>query len=352
MAQLTYDSFYQSLKNGELAPAYYLHGSEDILKEGAIKALLDRGLDPSVRDFNYDQRVTSQLDPEELHTLLNTLPMMANRRVVLLREVEALKRKTRVKASLESYLRRPAPDTLLILLQGAGDAPVDPVLAKATVSVEFNQLTPSHALRWIARYASQKDTVLTSEAVNHLFEAVGNDLGALRMELDKIAALGSEGPVGPDLVASLVGVRRGETVWSWRQEVLSGSPSRALPMIGPVLEQSGMSGVKMVSTLATSLIGLGMTRPHYERGLRDRALSQKILGILRTLRPFGLGDWSREADNWAKWVPAWPTARIRAALRAARFADQSLKNTRVSDEMSVVVDLVLQVTEHRWGEAA
>jgi DNA polymerase-3 subunit delta len=352
MAQHTFESLHRSLKNGELAPVYYFFGSEDVLKDEAVHAILDRALDPSFRDFNYDQRSASQLDPEQLHSLLNTLPMMAERRVVLLREVEAFKRKAKVKAALETYLKKPSPDTLLILLQGAGEPKPDPAFARGTVAIDFTQLSPSLAIRWINHYARQQKVELSSDAASHLFESVGNDLGLLRMELDKITALSVEGPVGADTVAALVGIRRGETLLSWRDLVLKGEPARAVPMIGPVLDQSGMSGVKMVSMLATSLIGLGLARPHYDRGLRDRALQQKILGALFSIRPFGLGDWKVESEKWAKWVPGWPSPRIGAALRAALKADQALKNTRVSDERGLITDLVLQVTEHRWGEAA
>ena len=352
MAQHTLDSLHRSLKNGELAPVYYFYGSEDILKEQSIRTILDQALDPSFRDFNYDQRSAAQLDPETLHSLLNTLPMMAERRVVLLRDVEALKRKVKVKAGLETYLRQPSRDTLLILLQSGAEPKPEPSLLKGTVAVDFAQLTPSLAMRWIGHYARQQKIELAPEAVTHLFESVGNDLGLLRMELDKIAGLSGEGPVGVDTVAGLVGIRRGETLLSWRDLVLEGSLAKALPMIGPVLNQSGMSGVKMVTTLATSLIGLGLSRPHYDRGMRDRALQQKIFNTLMSVRPFGLGDWRKESERWSQLVATWPMPRIAVALRAALAADFGLKNTRISDEQGVVTDLVLQVTEYRWGEAA
>lgn len=352
MPQHTFESLHRSLKNGELAPVYYFTGSEDVLKEESVRAILDRALDPAFRDFNYDQRSSSQLDPEQLHSLLNTLPMMAERRVVLLREVEAFKRKPKVKATLEAYLRNPAAETLLILLQGAGEPKAEPSFAKGTVAVDFGQLSPSLAVRWINHYARQQMFELAPEAATHLFESVGNDLGMLRMELDKIAGLAVDGPVGADIVANLVGIRRGETLHSWRDLVMKGDLARALPMIGPVLDQSGMSGVKMVSTLATSILGLGIARPHFDRGMRDRSLQQKILSTLFSVRPFGLGDWKIEAEKWASWAPVWPMPRISAALRAALKADQALKNTRVSDEQGVMTDLVLQVTEYRWGEAA
>jgi DNA polymerase-3 subunit delta len=352
MPQPTLESLHRALKNGELAPVYYFYGSEDILKDESARAILDRALDPASRDFNFDQRSASQLDPEQLHSLLNTLPMMAERRVVILREVEGLKRKAKVKAALEAYLKQPSRDTVLILVQGAGEEKPEPTLAKGTVAIEFSQLAPNLALRWINHYARSQKVELSPEAASHLFESVGNDLGMLRMELDKIASLSVEGPVAVDVVAGLVGVRRGETLLSWRDLVLEGALDKALPMIGPVLDQSGMSGVKMVSTLATALLGLALARPHYERGLRDRALQQKIMTTLLSVRPFGLGDWRAESEKWSRWAPGWPMPRIGSALRATLKADQALKNTRISDERSVVTDLVLQVTEQRWGEAA
>jgi DNA polymerase-3 subunit delta len=352
MAPLTFETLHRALKNGELAPVYYFYGSEDILKDETARAVIERALDPASRDFNLDQRSASQLDPEQLHSLLNTLPMMAERRVVVLREVEGLKRKAKVKAALETYLKQPSRDTVLIMVQGAGEEKPDPALARGTVAVEFSELAPNLARRWMTHYARQQKVELSPEAATHLFESVGNELGLLRMELDKIASLSVEGPVGVDIVAGLVGVRRGETLLAWRDLVMDGSFTQAIPMIGPVLEQSGMSGVKLVSTLATAIIGLGLARPHYDRGLRDRALQQKIMATLLSVRPFGLGDWRAESEKWARWAPGWPMPRIRIALRAALRADQALKNSRISDEQSVVTDLVFSVTESRWGEAA
>ena len=73
---------------------------------------------------------------------------------------------------------------------------------------------------------------------------------------------------------------------------------------------------------------------------------------LLRIRPFGLPEWRAEAEKWARWAPLWPDLRVRDGLRAALAADRALKNTRISDERGVVTDLVLRLTEHRWGEAA
>src|SRR5256885_10639501 len=76
MGALTFDALLRSLKQGgvggtaaALGAVYYLHGDEDVLKEEAVRALVDRALDPGARDFNFEQRRAGDLDPRsEEHT--------------------------------------------------------------------------------------------------------------------------------------------------------------------------------------------------------------------------------------------------------------------------------------------
>src|SRR5512147_1438155 len=98
MPKLSIDALLRAPRRGEsLAPVNYLYGPEDLLKEEAIQAVVGRVLDPGLRDFNLDQRSAAQLDPEAVFSLCNTPPMMAERRVVVIRDVEAWKRKAKAK---------------------------------------------------------------------------------------------------------------------------------------------------------------------------------------------------------------------------------------------------------------
>ena len=134
------DNLLRSLQKGDLAGVYYFHGAEDVLKDEAVRTILDRALDPSLRDFNFDQRSAAQLDAEEVHALCNTLPMLAERRVVLLREVEAWKRKTKGRAEFLRYLEQPSPDTIVILVQGSGEEGEDRELAASAITTRFDPL--------------------------------------------------------------------------------------------------------------------------------------------------------------------------------------------------------------------
>jgi len=333
-----------SLKKGEIAPVYYLHGPEDILKDEAAGAILDRALDPAFRDFNYDQRSASQLDPEAVEALCNTLPMMADRRVVTIRDVEAWKRKTRARGAMIAYLQRPSPDTVVILIQGSTEETEDKELAKHSVSVACTALSPAEARRWLDRQARTMGVTLDPDAAEHLLKCTGSDLGTIRAELEKLAALPAGIAITADQVADLVGIRHGETKYDWRDAVLDGDAARAVTLLERVLDQPGVSGVSLVSLLGTTLVGLGVVRAAYDRKTPQAQLAGVAMNALRAARPFGLGAWNDEVTRWARWAPEWPAARLREALRATLDADRALKSTRLSDDRGLLADLVMQLT--------
>ena len=337
------EALFRSLNKGDLARVYYFHGPEDVLKDEAVRAIVDKVLDPALRDFNFDQRSAAQLDAEEVHALCNTLPMLAERRVVLLRDIEGWKRKTRGRAEFLRYLERPSAETLVIMVQGSGEENEDRELAAGACTVRFDPLPPERARKWLLHHAGKLGLTLEPEAAEHLMRSVGSDLGALASELSKLASLPSGEPLTPERVGELVGVRHGETLWDWREALLDGQTGRAAALLPAVLGQAGVSGVKLVTTLGTALVGLGIARAHYDRGLRARALEAAVLKSLLSVRPFGLLGYKEEAGRWSRWAPAWPHRRIRAALRAARDADIALKNTTVSDERGLLTDLVLRI---------
>jgi DNA polymerase-3 subunit delta len=351
MPAQTYDALLRSLAKGDLAPVYYLHGSENILKDEAVEAIVAKALDPALRDFNYDQRSAGQLDPEAIFALCTTLPMMAERRVVVLREVEAWKRRPKVRAAFLKYLERPAPETVVILVQGAADEAEDKDLVRGSFAVACDPLPPERARRWLLRRAGALGVSLEEAAADHLLAATGGELGAVAAELQKLSALPADTPLTAEQVGALVGVRHGETIYDWRDAALGGEAGRAARMTGALLDQSGVTAVKLVTLLGTSLAGVGLARSHYDRGIRGAALERQIFDRLRQLRLFGLPDWKLESARWARWAVAWPAKRIREGLRAARDADIALKSTTISDERAILIDLVLRLGARR-AEAA
>ncbi len=338
------------LSQGDVAPAYYFFGPLDVLKDEALAGLLDRVLDPSLRDFNYDQRSATQLQPEDVESLTSTLPMMADHRVVVIRDVESWTKKARARSAVLRYLDRPIPETVLVLVQGGADVGADAELVARTTAIDFQPLTDAKAEKWVARRAGQLGVVLEPAATRLLLNAVDGDLGWLAAELAKLTGLGGGAPVTVAQVEALIGIRHGETPFDWRDAVLMDQPARALEMLPHVLDQSGASGVKLVSLLGASLVGLGAMRAMHDKGTRGRALASAGFDLLKRTRA-SVGPWGDTVSRWTSCSAAWPPPRIRAAVRAALVADQALKSTTISDERGILTDLVLTLSFARQEAA-
>lgn len=350
MPSHSWDDLYKALRKGELPGAVYLHGAEDPLKDEAVQSLLDRALDPGLRDFNLDTRSAASLAPEDAATLLATLPMMADRRVVILRDVEAWQKRARARQVVLDWLGRPAPETLLILVQGAGDpdkerdkahAP-DTDLVRLTYAVDCARLPLERAARWLAKEAERAGLALEPAAVDHLVKALDGELGPLRAELGKLAGFAGEEPLGVDRVASFLGVRHGETQHDWRDAVMAGEVARAAAMLPPLLDKPGMSGVKLLTLLGQALVGTALAAALHDAGRRGRALESAVFDQLRQSRLWGL-DYRATAAQWSRWAERWGAARVTAALAAAIDADRALKETTISDDAGVLTDLLLRL---------
>jgi DNA polymerase-3 subunit delta len=142
-------------------------------------------------------------------------------------------------------------------------------------------------------------------------------------------------------VSSLVGVRRGETVFDLVESALERRVARAAQLVEPVLEQAGMSGVKVISLLGTHLVGTALARSERDRGLHLARLPDTLYGQMQSTRPYGMRSYKEEAARWTAWSGLWTARELGRALRAALAADNALKTATVSDDRGIVTQLVL-----------
>jgi DNA polymerase III delta subunit len=206
-------------------------------------------------------------------------------------------------------------------------------------------------IRWIGVQASGRGITFAEGAPEHLAAATGYHLGTIQAELEKLSALPQGVPISREQVGELVGIRHGETVEDWVAAVLGGDTPRALRLVPRILEQSGMTGVKMVTQIGTSLLGIRLARAHHDKGSRSGGLERVLFDRLRQVRPFGIGNWRTTTGNWSRWAEGWSGPRLRGAIRAALEADMALKETRISDEAGVITDLVLRLAAPSPGDA-
>lgn len=342
-------ALWKSLASRSFVRAYCFHGEEDFLKDEAVRQLLAAALDPATRDFNLDVRDAASLDAETLGSLLATPPMMADRRVIVVRDAAALRKDAR--AAVGEFLAQPtaagsAPDVILVLVYAAGEkGKPDRAIAERAYTVDMEPLSGDRVPRWITHHAR---TVLgvevTSGAAALLLESVGSDLGALTSELDKLASFTAGGPIDEAAVTAVVGVRRGETLGDLLDAIAHCDARRALGLLEHVLEQPKTGAVPIVMAATTQTLALAWGRARRDQGVPASRLEREYFDFLKGAGGAYTGrPWGEAVRAWAAAVDAWDQPAVDRALAALLAADMALKETRVSSDEEILARLVLAV---------
>jgi len=348
MASAGEKALHAALKQRVFDPVYVLHGDDDFLKDARVRDLVDAAVDPGTRDFNLELRRGAELDAETLDALLGTPPMMADRRVVVIRDADKLKKDAR--GTLDRYLARPSSDTVLVLVLPAGAKTDKPLLSAGTV-VEFQPLTGDRLPRWIAHQAGLAGRTITPEATALLVEAVGNDLPQLAVELDKLASFSGDA-IDEQAVSDVVGIRRGESLGTLLDAIAARDAGAALPLIPVVLQLPKTTAVSIVMALTVQTIALAYGEALRSAGTAPRALYSEFMQLLRDTGAFPHRPWGEAVGAWTKYADRWSRADVDVALTALLAADAGLKDTRVSSDQQYLTSLVLTLCEAAAGRRA
>ncbi|HVX38083.1 MAG TPA: DNA polymerase III subunit delta [Gemmatimonadaceae bacterium] len=329
-----------AIKERSFAPAYYLYGDDDYLKDEELRRVIDAAVDPATRDFNFETLRGADVDAETLGSTVSTPPMMAERRVVVIRDVSALKKDAR--AMLDKYLKHPAPDLLLLLTAPSG-AKVDKGLVTSTTAIEYEPLSGARIPKWIVYYVEHDlRATITEGAVMLLQEAAGTDLAQLRIELDKLASFTSGDAINEAAVSAVVGVRPGETMGDLLDAVARRDATAALGLLPNVMQQPKTSAVQMVMALTAQTLVTGWAQAARERGAHPSRLSGDLFNLLKESGSVFTGrSWGEFVATCARASEQWTARNIDDALEALLEADAALKGTRLSSDEQLLSTLVL-----------
>jgi len=344
-ASLNFDSAYRALKRPERVPVYYLTGDEELLKEEIIDLILDGAVDAASRDFNFDVRTAGDLDGESLHSLIETPPMLAERRVVLVKNIEQWRKNAKVWEVVYNYLESPSPSTVLILTHGQGQQPLKDIV-RCAAHIALEPLDHERQLRWIKVRTERAGFGLENEAAIHLLHVVGSDLSVLAMEIDKLAAIATEGEeLDASAVADLIGVRHGETQHDWIEAVLIRDTPRAVGILSTVLAGVGVTGVRLIATLGSGLVGVRLARALLDDGKSPARIEGMIRKIVQSARVgWTFREWNDPYALFARAAQLWTTREVDDALLAAYECDKTLKSTTVSDERGTITEMLLKMS--------
>jgi DNA polymerase III subunit delta len=327
----------RALESGRRGGIFFLFGEEEYLKEEAAAAITAAHLDAATRDFNHDQLRGGDVEPETLASIANTPPMMAQWRVIVVRDAQALAANARSRAVVEALLDRPPPELALVLVAALPDrtkAQFYERLKREAVSAEFLQLSGSDLPGWLIDRARSRGLELDAGAARAL-AATGSDLGVLVQELAKLADyVGARTRVRKADIEAIVGSVPQQNRWDWFDLVGDAKFGEARAAIHVLLD-AGESGVGLVIGLGTQFLRLGIAADGGEK-----ALSAALPPHQRWLA----GRISRQARRWR---PDAVEEVVDDLLRADRLLKSSSLNER-----QILEELLLRMEQRANARAA
>ena len=283
-------------------PVYLITGSDSPKVETAIARL--RG------HFEVESIETvTALDTsgETAVGLCNAGSLFGDARLIVVTDVDGVKadrgRRGGWKAAdveaITAYLTSPAPTTVLALV--ADELKPSTALWKACAkagSVLTFDVEKKKLQEWVAKQFHERGARAEPEAVAALLQLVGDDLRALKTEVDKIATWAGDEPIGEREVEALVSSNADVPIYELTEAWSVRDSARALAVSETIFERESKPRRDVAPRLAGSL-ATHLGRLRALKQLASEGVSSKEAATRLKLNPFYAGKLYRQAEGFS-----------------------------------------------------
>lgn len=212
---LSIDEVTTGAAEGSLESVYLLVGVERLLIERAVDAVRKAVDQSGTPGFNVDLFDGKGLEAASVISAAGTLPMMADRRFVLVRRVDAMT--PTEQSNLAEYLTDPNDSTSLVLtadkLDGRGK--LAKVAKKQGCLIDAKPMRGRELRAFIRAEATARGHNIAPRAIETLLDAVGDDLAAIDDAVERLSLFVGVGQrIDAEAVMKCVTRIRVESIWS------------------------------------------------------------------------------------------------------------------------------------------
>ncbi len=343
-----------SAGKGEVLPVYLLLGEERLLRDQVIDKLRGVVLEGAIAGLNDDDFQAGEVSVSAVIDAARTLPMMAKRRWVLVRQVErweaknkpAATTKTATKKSegkadaldeLAQYAQAPADSSVLVLVANSlnGRRRLVSHAKKQGFLVSCDPLQKNELPAWVRQAAKRRGCSITPAAADLITEIAGPDLSSLQDTVERLSLFVGDGAeITEDSVSQLLTVVRPATVWELVDALGRRDTSKALALLGKVYDPQDR-GLRLLGVIGWSTRQLLRFQAARAQGM-DSGAAAKAAGA----PPFK----ARNMEQQAKRIPA---AVLEQWLVALRDVDLALKGGSKRPPRAILEAAVVELCRQR-----
>ncbi|UXR64066.1 DNA polymerase III subunit delta [Bdellovibrio bacteriovorus] len=320
MALIDAQKFYRDLEKGQTAPLYFLFGEEPYLLNQSVERFKYAVLTEGAVDFNYSLFYASDADVVSVRDAVETLPMMAARRLVILKEAQELTDKEW--AELEPLFESPVDSTVFVILASRVDKrkkQIRLLLDKADC-VEFKKPYENQIPSWINYIAQSLGLTISNDAILLLHKLVGHHLTEIEGELKKLGEYVGERRIEMADVAQAVSRSKEENVFDFTKAIGENDRVKALELLVHLLDQ-GQNEIGIVSLVARHVRILLTLKRGMEEGLHGAKLAH-----FAQVPPYFL-------ESYLDQARLWTAKKLEQTLVVLSDTDKALKSSPLSSHI-------------------
>ncbi len=166
-----------------------MHGEEPFFIDQLASYIESHALDEASREFNQSVLYGRDVTPESVISIARSFPMMGNYQVVILKEAQEMDKMD----ELEAYLKSPLSTTVLVICYKHKKIDKRKSFYKSLSNSKDTVLFYSERLKdyqipgWIEKTVGVMGYSINPVSSRILSDYLGNDLGKIHNELDKLA---------------------------------------------------------------------------------------------------------------------------------------------------------------------
>lgn len=182
-----------NIESGKFEKIYFLHGEEPLFMDLITNTIVKHALQDHERDFNQTIKYGKEVDALSIISEAKSYPMMAENRLVILKEAQDFKGIE----DLTSYFEAPNDQTIFVINYKYKnyDSRKKSLKAAAKNGIVFkSEKVKEYRLPdWIKAHVVSKGYSISPKASMLLAEFLGNDLSRIVNEIDKLEILVEKG---------------------------------------------------------------------------------------------------------------------------------------------------------------
>lgn len=325
---MNHTQFFQAIKQGAYPLVCLMEGPEEYIKQSALqrleKALLPEGLEA------LNESLLENPEADAIIAAVETIPFMAERRLVVVKESGMLSGKMKDEAEnsqrLCDYLKALPPSACLVFyVRGKADGrkKLYTALKKMNAIVTFDTLNDAELNRWIIQTMKGAGKAISPDTASQLAFTVGHDTALLKSEIEKLAAHAGDRPEVTAEDIAQAAVKSVEcTVFEMVDALVAGKKAQAFTLLENMLR----TGAERIGVLAMILRQYRILY-HLKAMEKDRIPAGQMASILG-IPPFAVTKSQRQAQRYT-------LEELEAAVALCVETDYKLKNGKLSQDGAV-----------------